>query len=176
MFAFLNLDDKTRQYMLIEVDAAIKESRLNFSKRFNATGIAKYPQLLREALAIGTEESLDVALKQQGCFNATEKQGAVTRRVPENAATTFAEGEFNAFYMRGICHRAIGEGHMVEVYRAKESSAPRKASSLIGGNQADPHRVLLLLKNSADGSQRGPKIPAGSNSGLSLRLTSSPIK
>lgn len=162
--------------MLIEVDTAIKESRLYFSKRLNEHGRKLYPQLLHEAVASGTEETLAAALKQHNCFNATEKQGAVTRRVPENAHTTFAEGEFNAFYMRGICHRAIGEGHMVEVYRAKQSVEPRNTSKLIEGNQEDPHRVLLLLRNSTDGSQRGPSLPAGSNSGLSLRLTSVPIK
>ncbi|RSK44676.1 hypothetical protein [Hymenobacter perfusus] len=176
MFHFQNLDEKTRQYMLIEVEQATKTSQLHSSKRFNDTGRAEYPKLLREAVANGNEQTLAAALQQHNCFLTHEKQGAVTRKVPENAHLTFAEGEFNAFYMRGICHRAIGEGHMVEVYRAKEAVAPRTASKLIEGNLEDPHRVLLLLKNSLDGSQRGNGMPAGSNSGLSLRLTTNPIK
>jgi hypothetical protein len=176
MFKFENLDDITRQYMLIEVDQAIKASQLKFSRRFNAQGALHYPQLLRTAVTSGTEESLAASLQQQHCFATHEKQGAVMRKVPENAAITFAEGEFNAFYMRGVCHRAIREGHLVEVYRAKESDAPRKTSQLIEGQQHDPNRALLLFKNSPNGSQRGVGMPAGSNSGLSLRLTTIPIK
>jgi hypothetical protein len=176
MFNFENLDEVTRQYMLIEVDQAVKTSQLNFSKRFTDIGIERYPMLLREAATRGTEASLASALERNMCFHTHEKQGAVTRKVPENAALTFAESEFNAFYMRGVCHRAIREGYMVEVYRAKESTIPRQVSKLIEGNLEDPYRVLLLFKNSPDGSQRGSGMPAGSNSGLSIRLTSTPIK
>ena len=176
MFNFENLDATTRQYMLIEVDQAIKTSQLHFSRRFNEQGVARYPQLLCAAVTTGNEETLADALQQQHCFDTHEKQGAVTRKVPENAATTFAEGEFNAFYMRGVCHRAIREGCLVEVYRAKATDVPRKTSQLIEGQKHDPNRVLLLFKNSPDGSQRGAGMPAGSNSGLSLRLTTIPIK
>lgn len=176
MFNFENLDDRTRQYMLLEVDQAIKASQLNFSKRFNETGLKLYPQLLRQAATNGTEATLAAALQQHQCFNTHEKRGAVTRQVPENAATTFAEGEFNAFYMRGVCHRAIQDGYMVQVYRAKKSDVHRRGSELIEGNLENPTRVLLIIRNSLDGSQRGPGMPAGSNSGLSIRLTSNRIK
>lgn len=175
MFDFKDLDENTRKYMLIEVDQAIKASQLNFSKRFNDTGTKLYPQLLRDAVTSGTGTTLAVALQQHGCFNTHEKRGAVTRKIPENAAITFAEGEFNAFYMRGVCHRAIQDGHMVQVYRAKDSEVHRKDSELIEGKLEDPKRVLLIIRNSLDGSQRGPGMPAGSNSGLSIKLTATPI-
>ncbi|SDY83224.1 hypothetical protein [Hymenobacter psychrophilus] len=176
MFNFEHLDNITRQYMLIEVEQAIKASQLNFSKRFNGTGLELYPGLLREAVTNGTEATLAAALQQHQCFNTHEKRGAETRQVPENAATTFAEGEFNAFYMRGVCHRALQEGCMVQVYRAKASDMHRKGSELIEGNLENPQRVLLIIRNSLDGSQRGLGMPAGSNSGLSIRLTSTRIK
>lgn len=176
MFNFENLDETTRQYMLIEVEQAIKTSQLNFSQRFSEQGVAHYPQLLRAAVLNGTAETLAAALEQQQCFATHEKRGAVTRRVPANAAITFAEGEFNAFYMRGVCHRAIREGCLVEVYRGKETEVPRTVSQLIEGQQHDPARALLLIKNSLNGSQRGEGMPTGANSGLSLRLTTIPIK
>ena len=175
MFNFENLDNITRQYMLIEVEQAIKASQLNYSRRFSEKGTTQYPQLLQKAVTDGSEETLAESLQQNDCFLPYEKQGAVTRKVPENAAITFAEGEFNSFYMRGVCHRAMRQGCMVQVYRAKESSVPRKASQLIEGNLEDPNRVLLLFKNSQNGSQRGIGMPSGSNSGLSIRLTSIPI-
>ncbi|MCB2411123.1 hypothetical protein [Hymenobacter lucidus] len=176
MFNFENLDQKTRQYMLIEVEEAIKNSQLNHSKRFNEQGIQRYSQLLLEAVRNGNEQTLATALQEQECFNSHEKQGAVTRKVPTNAPLTFAEGEFNNFYMRGVCHRAFGEGHMVEIYRAKAASTPRSVSKLIEGNLEDPRRVLLLIKNSLDGSNRGSGMPTGSNSGLSIRLTAVPVQ
>jgi hypothetical protein len=176
MFHFDNLDPVTRQYMLLEVDQAIQTSQLHVSKRFTEAGTARYPQLLRDAISSGTVENLTAALRQHQCFHLTEKQGAITRKVPDNAAASFAEGEFNAFYMRGVCHRAIREGVMVEVYRARASIVPREVSQLIEGHLEDPYRVLLLLKNSPDGSHRGSGMPAGTNSGLSLRLTSVSIK
>ena len=175
MFNFENLDQKTRQYMLLEAQEAIRTSQLNYSKRFTKQGIERYPQLLLEAIQNGNEQTLAAALKQQECFNSHEKQGAVTLKVPDNAQLIFAEGEFNNFYMRGVCHRAFGEGLMVEIYRAKAVATPRSASKLIEGNLEDPRRVLLLIKNSLDGSKRGGGMPAGSNSGLSVRLTTVPV-
>ncbi|RPD44141.1 hypothetical protein DNI29_22355 [Hymenobacter sediminis] len=176
MFNFENLDQKTRQYMLIEVEEAIKNSQLYYSKRLNELGIELYPQLLIEAVQRGNEQTLAAALQEQKCFHTHEKQGAVMRKVPANAPLTFAEGEFNNFYMRGVCHRAFGEGHMVEIYRAKAAGSPRNASQLIEGNLEDPRRVLLLIKNSLDSSKRGNGMPAGSNSGLSVRLTAVPVR
>lgn len=161
--------------MLLEVEAAIKTSQLYTSKRFTEAGKALYPKLLREAVIEGNETTLAKALQQQQCFQTHEKRGVVIRKVPANAPLIFAEGEFNAFYMRAICYRAIGEGNAVEVYRAKVSVLPRRFSKLIEGNLEDPQRMLLYLKNSVDGSQRGSQLPAGSNSGLSLRLTNKPI-
>jgi hypothetical protein len=170
MFRFENLDDITRHYMLMEVEQAIKTSQLHTSRRFTAQGGKQYPNLLREAVRMGNEDSLTTALEQHQCFAEQEPYGAGTRRVPAKAARTFAEGEFNAFYMRGVCHRAIQDGCQVEVYRAKEVTSARPSSVLIEGQQHDPKRALLLLRHSPSGQHRGPGIPAGSNSGLSLRL------
>jgi hypothetical protein len=41
--------------------------------------------------------------------------------VPVTAADTLAEGEFNRFYLRGLCRRASAANMAeIEVYRAKE--------------------------------------------------------
>lgn len=173
MFRFENLDETTRRYMLLEVEQAIKSSQLHLSRRFTAQGQEQYPDLLREAMRSGDEVSLTAALQEHHCFTEREPYGAGTRRVPANAARTFAEGEFNAFYMRGVCHRAIQEGSMVEVYRAKSVATMRPSSTLIEGQRHDPKRALLLIRHSPSGQHRGPGMPAGSNSGLSLRLINS---
>lgn len=170
MFRFENLDDLTRRYILIEVEQAIKNSQLHLSRRFTAQGQEQYPQLLRKAVQQGNEDSLATALRQQQCFAEREPYGTETRRVPTSAARTFAESQFNAFYMRGVCHRAIQAGALVEVYRAKEVSSERPASRYQVGQQLDPQQVLRLLRHSASGQHRGPAVPSGFNSGLSLRL------
>ena len=173
MFCFENLDDTTRHYMLIEVEQAAKTSQLHLSRRLTAQGQEQYPNLLREAVRAGNEDSLTAALQQQQCFLAREPYGGGTRRVPANAARTFAEGQFNAFYMRGVCHRAIQAGQLVEVYRAKEMLVPRISSTYQVGQQLDPQQVLRLLRHSPSGQHRGAAVPAGFNSGLSLRLADS---
>jgi hypothetical protein len=173
MFRFENLDETTRRYMLLEAEQAIKGSQLHLSQRFTEQGREQYPDLLCEAMRNGDEVSLTAALEEQRCFAEREPYGAGARRVPTNTARTFAEGEFNAFYMRGICHRAIQEGGLVEVYRAKNVAVSRPSSTLIEGQRHDPKRALLLLRHSPSGQHRGPSVPAGSNSGLSLRLVHS---
>lgn len=173
MFRFENLDDTTRRYMLIEVEQAIKTSQLHLSRRLTTQGQTRYPNLLREAVRTGNEDSLTAALVQQQCLAEREPHGVGIRRMPASAARTFAEGQFNAFYMRGVCHRAIQAGQRVEVYRAKEVLVPRPTSTYQVGQQLDPQQVLRLLRHSPNGQHRGPAVPAGFNSGLSLRLTNS---
>lgn len=156
--------------MLIEVEQAVKTSQLHLSRRFTAQGCEHYPRLLREAVQHGNEDSLTTALRQQQCFAEREPYGAGTRRVPASAALTFAVGQFNAFYMRGVCHRAIQAGTLVEVYRAKETTSERPISRYQVGQQLDPQQVLRQLRHSPSGEHRGPAVPAGFNSGLSLQL------
>jgi hypothetical protein len=170
MFHFENLDDTTRYYMLLEVEESIKTSQLHLSQRFTTQGKELYPNLLREAVRSGDEGSLATALEQHQCFAEQEPYGTGTRRVSASAARTFAEGQFNAFYMRGVCHRAIQKGGQVEVYRAKQVMTERPASRYKDGQQLDPKQVLQLLRHSPSGRHRGPNVPADFNSGLSLRL------
>ena len=170
MFRFENLDDITRRYMLIEVEQVIKTSQLHLSQRFTSIGRERYPNLLKEAVQTGSEDTLATALQQEQCFLEREPYGTGTRQVPANAAYTFAEGQFNAFYMRGVCHRAIQAGSQVEVYRAKEVVTVRPTSAYQEGQLLDPQQVLQLLRHSPSGRHRGAAVPAGFNSGLSLRL------
>lgn len=170
MFRFENLDEVTRRYMLIEVEEAVKASQLHMSQRFTTLGREQYPALLREAVRTGNEDSLTTAILKEQLLVEREPYGTGTRRVPTNAARTFAEGQFNSFYMRGVCHRAIQAGNKVEVYRAKEVIKEHPASTYQEGQQLNPQQVLRLLRHSPSGRDRGPLVPAGFNSGLSLRL------
>ena len=64
--------------------------------------------------------------------------------MPSNAHNTLAEGEFNRFYLRGLCLEAIQQGKMIEVYRAKAVNQPRAVSQALIGTQLDPNQLLWI--------------------------------
>ena len=130
----VNLDPSTRSFMLEEIVYDIAGSKLYYGTRLSPVGVPLYAELLRIAVRTGTDESLATELRVPGRLNETEerrkpKGGTTTAKVPINAPEVLAEGEFNRFYMRGLCLRAIKEGiSEVAVYRAKEVANPRPES------------------------------------------------
>lgn len=140
----------------------------------------RYQLLLRQAFESGTDESLATALRAESLLKTTEqrrkpKGGFTTADVPWTAADTLAEGEFNRFYARGLCRRAraegvaVGRAVTVQVYRAKQVEKPREASEKLLGQSLDPDRLLADLRGSI-GVDPALGLPAGPNSGLSVRL------
>jgi hypothetical protein len=102
----------------------------------------------------------------------TENEGgrvtAVT--VAVTAAETLADGEFNVFYVRGVCRRAIHQGiRAVEVYRGRAVMDPRPESQAKVGLLVLAEDLLNDLRVSK-GVDSALKIPAGPNSGLTVRL------
>lgn len=129
----VDLDQTTRDEMVREVDDDAASGRLYLSDRLSRVGRSAYPALLRDAVAHHDEGWLTVQLSQSGVMNTHElvvRRGRmVSARIPHDATTTLAEGEFNRFYLRGLCRRALAEGgRMIEVYRAKPVREPRPQS------------------------------------------------
>lgn len=90
--------------------------------------------------------------------------------MPFNAAETLGEGEFNRFYSRGLCARAIAEQVSgVRVYRAKDVASPRSASISMVGQVFDPAILLDDLRTHI-GVEPALGLPPGPNSGLSIEL------
>lgn len=89
--------------------------------------------------------------------------------MPSNAHNTLAEGEFNRFYLRGLCLEALQQGKMIEVYGAKAVNQPRAASQALIGMQLNPNQLLLDLRTNI-GVDTALGLPAGPNSGLSGRM------
>lgn len=89
--------------------------------------------------------------------------------MPSNAHETLSEGEFNRFYIRALCLRAINEGRELEVYRAKQVSNPRPDFQMMIGRIVDAETLLNdLRKNIGVDSALG--LPNGPNSGLSVKI------
>jgi hypothetical protein len=96
--------------------------------------------------------------------------GYITAKVPHNAAQQLAEGEFNRFYLRGICARAIAEGKThLRIYRGKEVRNPRLESEAKIGSLVSASDLLSELRNS-DFVDNALGLPAGPNSGLTAEI------
>lgn len=171
----VNLDDSTRQHMLAELDRDIEDDKLYCGKYLSETGAERYPQLFREAIEQGTDETLATALQAPGIFMTHHQRrkpsgGFTEAKVPRTANVTLAEGEFNRFYLRGLCSRAIANNEgMIEIFRARPSSQPRPESEALIGHQLDPAELLEDLRVNT-GVDTAFGLPPGPNSGLSGRL------
>jgi hypothetical protein len=171
----INLDDLTRIIMVAEVDADIMKQTLYVSPRLSSVGQRDYPKLLRDAATAQNDDWLAQQLCLVNRLNRTEerrkpKGGHVTVRVPVTAAQTMAEGEFNRFYIRGLCVRALtaGELHLI-IYRAKPVANPRPDSEAKIATAIDAAALLYDLRTHP-GVDTALGLPPGPNSGLSARL------
>ncbi len=170
-----NLDDRTRHFMLDEFERDRRAGTLYLSPRLSARGRADYPSLLRAALASGDGASLARSLNAQRRMSARElrqkRSGAVVvARVPARAHEMLAADEFNRYYKRGLCRRALADGiRELVVYRARKARAPRPESEAALGVRVDPEILLDDLRTS-QGVDPAFGLPGGSNSGISVRL------
>ncbi len=172
---FVNLDDTTRPYMLQEVESDIAAGRLYLSRRFTDKGMQDYPALLREAVSQRDAEWLAQQLSIENRMRPAELSHSRTgtayvKRTPFSDHETAAFGEYNRYYIRGLCARAIAEGiKEVIVYRALEVAQERGTSASLIGSSVDPAILLAdLRENIGKGTRLG--IPSGPNSGISVKL------
>lgn len=159
--------------MLDELQYDMENGRVYISARLSDFGVQQYPALLRSAFEKGTEQTLANDL-QAGCFKTHEqrrkpKGGFSPAAIPATAHVTLAEGEFNRYYIRALCRRAIDESYNLEVYRAKQVSDPRPASLGKIGQPVNPQTLLSDLRDNI-GIDTHLGLPAGPNSGLSVRF------
>ncbi len=174
-FNYEHLDAQTRQYMQKEVDLDMSRGALYISSRLNPQGIEKYPSLLKEAIQSHEDAWLADELRCTNCMNATEERrkrggGFSTVRVPITAPETLAEGEFNRFYARGLCIRAIEDGIAeLVVCRGKQVMQPRPESEAMIGKRILAKMLLEDLRKS-QGVEPALGLPPGPNSGLTVRF------
>jgi hypothetical protein len=169
-----DLDETTRQHMLTELEHDLQTNNLYFGKFLSDAGKKQYPTLLRDAIENGTDDSLAAALDAPGMFlshhQRKTKSGVTTAKVPYTANKTLDEGEFNRFYLRGLCARAMATNQKIEIYRARASSQPRSESEELIGSQLDPGDLLEDLRTNT-GVDTALGLPPRPNSGLSGRIS-----
>jgi hypothetical protein len=170
---YKSLDAMTRQKMVEEFNHDLQNNNLYLSKRFTLDGKAYYPQKLPQHLQDGNDDSLAIDLMNANCFLTHEDRqtvkGIIKVKVPETASQTFSEGEFNRYYIRGVCLRAISEGKKILIYRGRNSENPRKESEAMIGTFLDPASLLIDLRNNI-GVDTVLGLPPGPNSGLTTEL------
>lgn len=173
---YANLDAETRRFMVEEIDRAIADGSIYVSPWLSAVGRADWNNLLRTAASNGDDNSLAQELRQKGRVSQTaqrkkpKSEELMTYNVPVTAPDTMSEGEFNRFYVRGLCRRAIENGiKQLEVYRAKDVAQPRPGSEEKIGSMVDPKAILEDLRTSP-GVEPTLGLPPGPNSGLTLKL------
>jgi hypothetical protein len=172
---YANLDERTRQLMLEEVDYDIEHNQLHISPLLSGQGQQDYVNLLREAIQSGNDETLSEGLRARRRITRAlprrkPKGGFSIAAAPNNAAEMLAESEFNRFYIRALARRAIEEGiNDLVVYRAKPVQNPRPQSEALVEATLPPQELLDDLRAHTD---EPPElgVPSGPNSGLSVRL------
>ncbi|MRS13260.1 MAG: hypothetical protein EG823_09395 [Actinobacteria bacterium] len=175
-FEFKNLDERTRALMVDEIDLDAADGTLYLSDNLSPGGCQAYPALLRTAAESGDESTLASALAS--CLNSHEKprklKGGGFSKPPimrANAHQMLAEGEFNRFYIRAICRRAIQDGiDEVVVYRAKPVEHARSESEAKIGERVSTEALLNDLR-SHPGVDTALGLPPGPNSGLCVKLS-----
>jgi hypothetical protein len=168
-----NLDPITRGFSLAELDADLAHERAVVSPRLRPGNVDKYFELLRQALRYYDDLWLEQRipdLMMDVELRRTAGGGHTAARLPGFAARVLAEGDFNRYYIRGVCARAIAEGReVVEVYRARLSIEPRAESAELEGHRLQAQSVLEELRQltaeTLDATRLGRP-----NSGLSVRL------
>ena len=170
-FNFTKLDARTRALMIEEIQRAQASANLYFSARFNDTGQRGWVQWLCSAAEQHDEHWLAYQLEAAGAMKDLEtrakpKGGYTVAHVPDTAAETMAEGQFNRFYMTAVCRRAIEDGKAsVRVYRAKHRGESRPESRVLEGTSRDANTLLDELR------RRGSSLKCDllkPNSGLSI--------
>jgi hypothetical protein len=172
---YLDLDETTRAFMVEEISMDVDNKSIYISNYLNELGQHAWPDLLKEAAINGTDNTLAARLRKDGFLKYEVERrkptgGYTIARVPVTAPETMAEGEFNRYYVRGLCRRAIADTlPVLRVYRAKAVMNPRSSSEEKIGTTIGPSVLLDDLRNTT-GVEPALGLPPGPNSGLTLRI------
>jgi hypothetical protein len=173
---FENLDDRTRQLMLAEMEYDIANHQLHISPFLSGQGQRDYENLLRDALRSGTDETLADSLREHRRILRTLPRrnpsgGYSIAATAENAAQVLAESEFNRYYIRALARRALEDGiSELVIYRAKPVATPRPESEARLETSLAPQELLEDLRSHPGDERPSLGVPSGPNSGLTVRL------
>jgi hypothetical protein len=120
---FEELDDITRRYMLSEFEDEQSSGNPYRSKALSQKGLEVFPDLVREAMKSGDEQTLTRAISDRNYWKPTEtyeRNGIIRSRNVNirQASERLGLTEFNTWYVRGLAKRLMVEGvSKCQVYR-----------------------------------------------------------
>ena len=173
MFQFNDLDPATRLAMTAAIKEAQSTGNIYDSARFNQAGRDQWLPLLLEAAESHDEHWLAFQLEARAMMKDfeganTPSGGYTIKHVPHTASETMAEGQFNRFYILGLCRKARAAGNtQLVVYRAKAVPDPRPESQALVGTTMSIDEIEAQLKDTKL-SFKSPLVKP--NSGLSVKL------
>lgn len=147
---YTQLNESVRRFMMQEFE----QGGHYISPRLNEGGRARWIGLLKDALQYHTDVWLERELVRRNCFVATEflktNMGkTVTRAINrEQLARVLAEGEYNRFYLRGLCLAAKSRGYkhlIVTEGRIIPNALPSARKSV--GTAVEVGALLNTLRN-----------------------------
>lgn len=147
-FNFTNLDDQTRKLIKDEIARATKNDEIYFSARLNNIGSGRWVPWLTEAAKTHDEHWLAYQIETSEGMKDFEGRarptgGYTVAHVPHTAAETLAEGQFNRFYIAGVCRRAIDAAQSdVTIYRARHRGEPRPESRALEGTTTNAQALF----------------------------------
>jgi hypothetical protein len=171
-----NLDERTRELMLEEMEYDIANHQLHISPFLSGQGQRDYENLLRDALRSGNDETLAQSLREHRRILRTLPRrnptgGYSIAATAENAAQVLAESEFNRYYIRALARRALEDGiPELVIYRAKPVVNPRPESEARIETAVPAQELLEDLRSHPGDERPALGVPSGPNSGLSVRL------
>ena len=150
-YNFLDINKEIRNLMKEEVLSDLNKGILSKSARFNNEGNSRYSDILLKNIENGDEKTLSselVRLFKKKETSHDKKGNIIEKDVPSDANETFANTEFNRFYMRALCVFALKNNKNLEIYRAKESLNHRiESDNLVGSNIENIQQALTTLKD-----------------------------
>lgn len=171
MYYFPDLDEKTRQCMISELELDMKKGLFYDPLSMTSSYLLTYRRLLKECCKNGTPETLQKKLTP-AFFRQKDRNG---RKISANISQMVAFSDFNRYYVRALLVRAIRENKKLSVYRAKQSVNERK-ESCVSLNKMYSDKMLMqqMLELFRDyrrlfGLKNQPEL-LKPNSGLSLRF------
>lgn len=162
-----NLDDITRKHMVAEIQADIDAGGVYHSKFLTPVGVDEWDGILLQAAQSHDSSWLAEQLRNERLAVSTYRM--VDRRGHARNVTLYpenlADSEFNRYYIRGLCLRALEEGiPYVISYRAKPVRQPKSPVGL----QYPPEVLLEDLRTNK--GQTENDVPSNPNSGISVRF------
>jgi hypothetical protein len=183
---FKHLDETTRRVMLNELEEDVREGRVVLSPLLTSRGRSEYADILAEALRRHDPTWLASILRSGRRMHIAVEDADVQKTMPEELPVfepdVLAEGEFNRYYVRGICRRAIDEGiealRIVKLQKGPYANFVYKTGGLPGDERVrevdiasgvDPSWLLDKLREHPD-AEMDLGIPGEPGSGLTVEF------